>query len=664
MQLRLSLRLLLGACAAVGFLISLAIGAAGIIGMQRLSATAHHIHTVDQALRLHNEADARMDAARAEVLRAVASSSGQIKDSADDIRSESEEGLGILQKNIAANRAAKLPPDVHAGYVKIDSLLPGFTQHAQAAVDAALKNAAAGLKQYQTFDDGFDALQNAMDDTRAKLRTVVAKAQSVGDQMRDRTDELVVGTVALGLVVLLVLSALLTRMTLGLLRRMTGAMSRLAEGENLAEIPGSDRSDEIGAMARALVVFRDNKIKAERLAAEQEAARAARARRQDAMDGHTQVFGGSVSSVMAALGTAAGNIRHAATVLAESAAAVRDQASTTAGGATKSSDDLVAVAAAVEEFSASAGEISRQVTVAAEVANQAVQRAETSQASIRGLAESTARIGDVVRLIESIAGQTNLLALNATIEAARAGEAGKGFAVVAGEVKTLAAQTAKATADISAQIETVRLATAETVAVMNEIGDIIGKMGEVSAAISAAVEEQSITTREIASSIQTVTASTGDAARAMATVVDVAQRADQASHDVLGGAADIGSEADKLRTQVEEFLQAVQRDASERRRFERLAANGVVAGLKLPGAASVRVAVRDISRGAIAVQYEAALPMGQEVEIELPDAGGPVFGRVVRVDAGVVAIAFREEAATEARVAPVLARLSAKRDAA
>ena len=140
----------------------------------------------------------------------------------------------------------------------------------------------------------------------------------------------------------------------------------------------------------------------------------------------------------------------------------------TAGGAGKSSADLTAVAAAVEQFTASVGEISRQVAVASDVAGQAVRRAEARQTIIRGLADSTARIGDVVRLIDSIAGQTNLLALNATIEAARAGDAGKGFAVVAGEVKALAAQTAKATAEIGAQIETVRGATEETVAAMND----------------------------------------------------------------------------------------------------------------------------------------------------------------------------------------------------
>jgi methyl-accepting chemotaxis protein len=315
-----------------------------------------------------------------------------------------------------------------------------------------------------------------------------------------------------------------------------------AAGNHDVVVSGAEGRDEIGDMARAVNIFKANIIQAEPLATEQETARSARARRQDAMDGHTQMFGKSVTGVMSALGAAAGNMRQAAEVMTESAA-VPHEASDTAGGAGKSSADLTAVAAAVEQFTASVGEISRQVAVASDVAGQAVRRAEASQATIRGLAESTARIGDV----DSIAGQTNLLALNATIEAARAGDAGKGFAVVAGEVKALAAQTAKATAEIGAQIETVRSATEDTVATMNEIGDIIGRMGNLSTAISAAVEEQNVTTSEIASSIQGVAGSTAQAAQAMEHVVEVADRAGDASRTILGEANEISSASEKLR---------------------------------------------------------------------------------------------------------------------
>ena len=300
------------------------------------------------------------------------------------------------------------------------------------------------------------------------------------------------------------------------------------------------------------------------------------------MEQHTQDFGNSISGVMASLAGSAEGMRRAAESMAQAAEAVHDEAGTTAGGATKSSQDLTSVAAAVEELNSSVGEISRQLAEAAEVRSQAVQRADSSHATMQGLSEATARIGDVVHLISDIARQTNLLALNATIEAARAGEAGKGFAVVAGEVKALAAQTAKATAEIGSQIDTVRTATSEAVTAMAEIGGIIGKINEVSAAIAAAVEEQSATTHEIAASVQAVSNATAGTAQAMEHVVTVADKAGTVSRDVLSGAARIGREAETLRTEVDQFLVAVRDDTTEeRRRYERLEhgrCHGCVAG--------------------------------------------------------------------------------------
>ena len=240
------------------------------------------------------------------------------------------------------------------------------------------------------------------------------------------------------------------------LTSMTAVMAKLAAGDHAIDIPARENKDEIGDMARAVEVFKLNAIEAERLAAEQAAAHAAKERRQAAMEQHTQEFGSSISGVMASLAGSADDMRRAAEAMSEAATAVHTEANGTAGTAAKSSQDLMAVAAAVEQLTSSVAEISRQLAAASEVSQQAVQRAESSHATMQGLSEATARIGDVVHLINDIASQTNLLALNATIEAARAGEAGRGFAVVAGEVKALAAQTAKATAEIGSQIDTVR----------------------------------------------------------------------------------------------------------------------------------------------------------------------------------------------------------------
>jgi methyl-accepting chemotaxis protein len=367
---------------------------------------------------------------------------------------------------------------------------------------------------------------------------------------------------------------------------------------------------------------------------------------------------------MAALSGAARNVRSAADVMTEAASAVHGQAVQTASAAGQSSADLTAVAAAIEEFSASVSEIARQVTISSDVARQAVQRADSSQATIRGLADSTARIGDVVRLIDSIAGQTNLLALNATIEAARAGDAGKGFAVVAGEVKALAAQTARATAEISAQIETVRGATDNTVAAMHEIGGIIGRMGEISTAIATAVEQQNATTREIAGSIQAVAGSTAQTAQAMKNLVAVADTAGEASRKILTDSVQIGSETNTLHTEIEQFLDAVKNDTGDRRRSERIAGRGITAMLRLPNAVPVRAAIQNLSRNGIALTHTASIAEGSEVEIDLPDAGGPIKGCVVRAAGGVIGINFNQDNATLARIDRVLAALADTKAAA
>jgi methyl-accepting chemotaxis protein len=417
-------------------------------------------------------------------------------------------------------------------------------------------------------------------------------------------------------------------------------------------------------MAAAMVVFKDNMIEADRLAALQTAERAAKERRQIAIDQHTQDFGTSISGVMASLVTSAGGMGQAADAMSQAASAVHEQASGTAAGAGQSSQELITVAAAVGEMTASIDEIARQVSAAAEVAREAVHQAETGQASIRGLADATARIGDVVGLISSIAGQTNLLALNATIEAARAGDAGKGFAVVAGEVKALAAQTAKATAEISSQITAIQSATGNAIAVVETIGTVIGRMEQVSSAIAAAVVEQSVTTREIAKSVQAVTIAVEGAANAMDEVVGNADQAGQVSQSVQAGADDIAQQASKLRIEVDQFLHAVRTDTGDRRQYERLDGNGMMVKLQVHGRPAAQVVLGDISRGGTALGYRGELPAGTEVEVSLPGDPAPLHGRVVRtMPNGMLAIVFRPDGTTLGRVDRIMAALQTSRAA-
>jgi methyl-accepting chemotaxis protein len=420
----------------------------------------------------------------------------------------------------------------------------------------------------------------------ADLKHNIAMGKHWGDRAAgDYSSGQLVVLVLLGIAsgVAVVAGYLMVKGIAGPIQAMTAAMRRLAARDVSVVIPAQGRTDEVGQMAAAVEVFKENMIEADRLAAAEKAAQATRERRQAAMERYTQDFGASISGVMASLAGAAETMRTASQTMEKATSAVNIEAQGTADSAAKSSQDLVAVAAAVEQMTSSITEISRQVSTAADVARQAVERAEASHGTMQGLSDTTTRIGDVVHLISEIAGQTNLLALNATIEAARAGDAGKGFAVVAGEVKALAAQTAKATAEISGQIGMVRTATSEAVAAMTEIGGIIGKLDEVSAAISAAVEEQSATTREIAGSIQAVSAATATTASAMTQVVKAAQDASSASQEVMAGSNGIGTQAGTLRAEVDNFLKAVREDTGERGKYERIAGDGTVATLRAAG---------------------------------------------------------------------------------
>ena len=448
----------------------------------------------------------------------------------------------------------------HAQAPALRPLMADVTAAAGQYVDAYRKMVSVQA-ELETFLNGMVTQARRLDKSVGELQTSSEAAQKDASRGIDRAiafgETLAVTLVALGLLVGGLLAWLIGGSIGSSVAGMTAAMRKLADGDTSVDIPAVGKTDEIGLMAESVQVFKDNKITADRLEAEQALERAARERRNERVNDLTHSFESKVGELVNMVSTAAAELRATAESMTGTASQTTEQATTVAAAAEQASANVQNVAGSAEELSSSIGEISRQVTQSARIAGQAVDDAKRTDAVVRALADGAQKIGDVVNLISDIAGQTNLLALNATIEAARAGEAGRGFAVVASEVKSLATQTAKATEDIARQIGNIQDATKEAVGSIQAISTTIGEINEIAAAIAAAVEEQGAATQEIARSVQQAAAGTQQVTSNISGVSHGATITGAAASQVLGAADELSRQAESLNGEVRDFITGV-----------------------------------------------------------------------------------------------------------
>ncbi|TQF39837.1 chemotaxis protein [Bradyrhizobium sp. UNPF46] len=463
----------------------------------------------------------------------------------DDMRKRAAEFVAALD-------IATIPDSTK---VELKQKLSDYQRDVSAWMETALK-LAVELKE---MSEAFSAVEPVIEQVSKSVEAIRVEADRLNDAERDSIQWWITVAIALIASTVLGLGIFIGRSVSKPLTAMRAAMIELANGNFAIVLPGLGRADEIGEIAQAVETF---KINAERKAREEAEEKirqdklAAERRRAD-MIRMADDFEGAIGEIVETVSSAANELEASATSLTTTAGRSTELATLVEAASEEAATNVQSVASAAEELTASVNEISRQVQASARIADEAVTQAGQTNDRVGELSKAAARIGDVVELINAIAGQTNLLALNATIEAARAGEAGRGFAVVASEVKALAEQTAKATGDIGQQISSIQVATQDSVGAIKTIGGTIERLSEISSTIAAAVEEQGAATSEISRNVQNAAAGTTQVSANISSVRQGATETGSASSQVLSAAQSLSNDSNRLKIEVSRFLETV-----------------------------------------------------------------------------------------------------------
>ena len=495
--------------------------------------------------------------------------------------------LGAMRLELREIRLSIAQSEVDHALEKLHADAASGVAHIEVAIELSddeadrqsLDKIAALARNYATVSDELAAVAKDYGDTGERVQRAAKLGNEMNDQIETSTTALIaeaeernaetsrqrshIGQIDLGigLFIILVLGGMAVFGDLAIgrpVRRIGEVLLQLAHGNKDIDVPYTRRRDEVGDNARAAQTFKEKLARIDQLeSAEKETAQRTAEQRRADMHALAGKFEVTVASVVRSVSSSSTELEAAAEALGTTAGTTRDLTGRVLAASTEASTNVQSVAAATEQLVASVDEISRQVGESTRIARDAVSQAEKTDGRIADLMRAAGRIGDVVKLITAIAEQTNLLALNATIEAARAGEAGKGFAVVAQEVKALAAQTSKATDEIGVQIAGVQAATHDSVASIKEIGETIGRISEIAAAITSAIVLQATTTREIAGNLESATTSAAHVAANISEVNDGTSDITSASSQILSSARSLAQDSSHLTAELEQLLAAV-----------------------------------------------------------------------------------------------------------
>jgi len=529
--------------------------------LKKLTALAAETQTASLLLRQHLDGDMMHDAIRADVLKATLGLKTRNREMIEQAKSDAVEHGARFMDNLHKNLALDLPPEIHQLFATEEPSLKAYNEQAANYIAVAIQDARDGTNQTDLLMPDFEKAFGVLEDMQS---AVSDKVGDFGGKLKERQTatassaliQALVGAIFAILITLFV-PIFSRKILFSPLDKLIAIMAPLAKGDWRAVVTGADRADEIGEMARAVEIFKTNGMEAEKLRAEQVTAQKKQLERAEKMEAAVSGFDKMIGEVIETVSSASTELQATAQTLSATAEETSRQSNSVAAASEQMTQNVQTVASATEELTASIRGISEQVNTSARIAGDAAAQAGETTAKVKILSLAAQKIGAVVTIISDIASQTNLLALNATIEAARAGEAGKGFAVVASEVKNLAAQTAKATDEITDLIREIQQSTGASAQAIQAITETIQKVNEISGTIATAVEQQGAATQEISRNVQQAATGTQEVSSNIGGVTRASQETSTGSTQVLSAADELAKNSVRLKRDVSNFLAEV-----------------------------------------------------------------------------------------------------------